>query len=173
MQGCKISDSFFGFVTCIRIDDLDAIPRGEGVEEIHHTVLVILVETPSGFAVLERSFNDKKTRGEGQELFEFVKKGQAIVGGIRVDRREHLHADTFNAQEFGCFGNGIASGWKRLSNGSGDADEAVEVVGEMLPRIDVEMNGRHQGCRLTLPREHDERLGAARVLGGSWALLRP
>ena len=57
------------------VDDLDAISRGEGVEEIYQSNLVILAEAISGFAVLERPFNDKKARGEGDELFEFVKKG--------------------------------------------------------------------------------------------------
>jgi len=143
MQGSKIRDPFFGLVTRIRIDDRDPISRRQCIQEIHHAILVILIEAPSGFAVLEGPFNDKKSRGEGQEFFKFVKKGKAIVGGIRIDRREYLHADTFNAQEFRYFGNGIASGWKGLSNGSCDADEAVEVVREMLPRVDVEMNGRH------------------------------
>ena len=164
VQGCEIGDSFLGLVTRIRIDDLDAISRGEGIKEIDQSNLVILIEAPSGFAVLKRPFNDKKPRGEGEELFEFVKNGQAIVGGIRVDRIEFLHADALDAQEFGCFGNGIAAGWKGLSNGSGDANEALKVVGEVLTRVDVKMNGRHHGFWLTLPREHHERLGAARVL---------
>ena len=172
VQGCEIGDSFLGLVTRIRIDDLDAISRGEGIEEIDQSKLVILIEAPSGFAVLERPFNDKKPRGESEELFECVKKGQSIVGGIRVDRIEFFHADALDAQEFGCFGNGITAGWKDLSNDSGDAHEALKVVGEVLPWVDVEMNGRHHSFWLTLPREHQERLGAARVLAGSWALLR-
>lgn len=149
VHGCEICDAFFGFVTRIRIDDLDAISRDEGVEEIHQSNLVILIEAASGFAVLERSFNDKHTRGEGEELFEFVKKGQAIVGRIRVDCIEFFHADALDAQEFGCFGNGIAAGWKGLSNGSGDAHETLKVIREMFPRVDIEMNGRHHRSRLT------------------------
>ena len=156
MQGCEIGDSFLGFVTRIRIDDLDAISRGEGIEKIDQSNLVILIEAPSGFAVLKRPFNDKKPGGESEELFEFVKKWQAIVGGIRVDRIEFFHADTLDAQEFGCFGNGIIAGWKEFSNGSGNAHEAVKVVGEVPPRIDVDMNSRHHGFGLTLPGEHQE-----------------
>ena len=151
VQGCEICDSFFGLVTRIRIDDLDAISRDEGVEEIHQSNLVILIESPSGFAVLERSFNEKNTRRKGKELFEFVKKGQAIVGGIRVDRIEFFHADALDTQEFGCFGNGIAAGRKGFSNGSGDAHEALKVIREVYPRVDIEMNGRHHSFRLTKP----------------------
>ena len=151
VQGGEVGDPFFRLATRIRMDDLDAISRGEGVEEIYQSNLVILIESTSGFAVLERSFNDKKTRGEGEKLFEFVKKWQAIVGGIREDRIEFFHADALDAQEFGCFGNGIAAGWKGLSNGSGDAHEALKVVGEVFPRVDVEMNGRHHEFGLACP----------------------
>ena len=34
VHGCEIGDSFFGLVARIRIDDLDAISCGEGVEKI-------------------------------------------------------------------------------------------------------------------------------------------
>jgi hypothetical protein len=44
---------------------------------------VILVEPPSGFAMLESSFYDQETRGEGEDLFEFMEKWQAIVGSSK------------------------------------------------------------------------------------------
>jgi len=151
VQRCEICDPFFGLLPIVRVDDRDPVSNRQRIQEIKHAIFVILIETSSGVAVWERPFNDKKTRGKGQQLFEFMKKGQAIVGGIRVNRREYLHGDTFDAQEFRYFSNGIAAGGKGLSNGSGDPDEALEVVRELLPRIDVEMDGRYQGCRLTLP----------------------
>src|SRR6185295_5211191 len=125
----------------------------------------------SGFAVLECPFNDEITKGEGEELFEFVKEGQAIVGGIRVDRIKFFHADALEAHEFGSFSNGIASRWKGLSNDSGDAHETVKVVGEVFPRVDEYGQGGHHGLGLALPGEHDDRSRAAGILAGSWALL--
>ena len=110
MQGRQIRDSFFRLFPIIRVDDRDPISRRQCIQEIRHAVLVVLIEAPSGFAVLVRPLNNKKTGGLGLELFKFMKKGQAIVGGIRIDRGKHLHANTFDGEEFGCFGNGIAAG---------------------------------------------------------------
>ena len=82
MHGRQIGDSFFRFFPTIRINNLDAISYDEGIEEIDQSNLVILIETASGSAVLERPFNDEITKGEDEALFEFMKDGQAIVGGV-------------------------------------------------------------------------------------------
>ncbi len=93
VQGREIGDSLFCLVARIRIDDLDPISRGECIQEIHHSDLVVLIEPASAFAGLKRSFDDEKSERELQELFEFAKKGQAIIGGIREDRIEFFHSD--------------------------------------------------------------------------------
>jgi hypothetical protein len=82
VQGGEIGDAFFCLVTRVRIDYLEAISGCKGVKKIHQPNLVILVEPPSGFAMLESSFYDQETRGEGEDLFEFMEKRRAIVGGI-------------------------------------------------------------------------------------------
>jgi hypothetical protein len=138
------------------MNNLDPISCGEGIEEIDQSNLVILIEAASGFAVLECPFNDKITKGEGEELFEFVKEGQTIVGRIRVDRIEFFHADTLEAHEFGSFSNGIASRWKGLSDDSSDAHEPVKVVGGLFPGVDEHGKGRDHGLGLALSGEHDD-----------------
>ena len=56
-------------------------------------------------------------------------------------------------------------------NGSGNPDETLELVGEMLMTIDEDCNGRHHGLGPALPGEHDERLWPARALAGWCGLL--
>ena len=109
VQGSEVGDALFCFVPRIRIDYLDAIARGEGIKKIQQPDLMILVQTSSGFAMLEYPFDDQETRGEGEGLFKFMEKRRAIEGGIRKDRIEFFDAHACDAQQFGYFCNGIAA----------------------------------------------------------------
>ena len=72
VEGSKIGDSFFCFIARVGIDELNAIARRESIEKIHQSIFVILIESPAGFAMLERSLDNEKVGREGQELFHFV-----------------------------------------------------------------------------------------------------
>src|SRR5882762_5946352 len=109
---------------------------------------------------------------EGEEWFEFLQKGWAIVGGIRENRIEFFHASALHAKYLRRFRNGIVARRQRLSNSPGDAHKTLKLVGEVLMGVDEHRDGRHHGLGLALPREHHEGLGPARVLPGSLGWLR-
>ena len=90
-----------------------------------------------------------------EELFKFSEERRTIVGGIREDPIQFFRAHGPDTQEFRCFGHGIAAGRQGFSNDACDAHETIEVVGEMLPRIDVEMNRRHHDFGFSVLRQHD------------------
>ena len=83
-----------------------------------------------------------------------MQKWRAVVGGIREDRVEFFHAPAFNAENLGRFCNGIVTLREGLPNSSGDADEIVKLVGEILSsgRREIVMAGT-MSFGLALPRE--------------------
>src|SRR6185295_15172761 len=114
---------------------------------------------------------DEKPVRVVHEQIELKEKGRAVAARIREDRVEFFHAPAFDTKNLRRFCNGIVSPLQRLPNGSGNPDEALELVGEMLMTVDEHRNGRHHGFGSALRGEHDERLWPARALAGWRGLL--
>ena len=172
VEGCEIGDSFLCLISMIRINNLDPVSRRQGIQEIHHAVLMILAEPPASFGGLKRAFDDEEPMWIVQERFELSQKRRAVVGGIREDRVELFHASAFDTENLWRFRNGVIARRQRLPNGSGDAGQMLKLVGELLMAVDEHGDGRHHGFGLALSREHHERLGAAGALARPCGLLR-